>query len=91
MTEASNQQVTVAENTLSTIQQFEFPAVYQECYQIEVITNDKQSYSSDAEYSIIPLYQLLDQIVLDKYSDFHGGVQAASIPAQDSVHSKLEP
>ncbi|CAF1348710.1 unnamed protein product [Adineta steineri] len=91
MTEASNEQVTMAENTLSNIQQFEFPTVYQEYYQIEVITNDKQSYSSDAEYSTIPLYQLLDQIVLDKYSDFHGGVKVASIPAQDSAHSKLEP
>jgi len=92
MSEASNQQIATSETVLSKLHHFVFPTVYKNCYQVEVITKDKQLYPTDTENSTPPLYQLLDHILLDKYSNFNEGVQAACAPnRQGQMHPQVEP
>ena len=88
MSEPSNQQIPASESVLSKLHHFVFPTVYKSCYQVEVITKDKQLYSTNTANPTPPLYQLLDNILLNKYSSFNGGVQAACEP---NTHGQMHP
>ncbi len=93
MTEVANQQITADKSVLSKICHFDFPTVYKDCYQIETITKDQQLYPIDTANPTPSLYQLLDNILLDKYSNFNGGVQAACACASNihsPMHSQVE-
>ncbi|CAF3310924.1 unnamed protein product [Rotaria sp. Silwood2] len=94
MNESTNEQTitTSEESPISKLRHFIFPTVYPHCYRIKVIINGEQLYPIDTENSTLPLYQLLDNIILDKYSDFNGGAQAACAPnVRDSEHYDIEP
>lgn len=64
----------------SELHHFVFPTVYLACYQVEVINNPEQLYPVEADHSTSALYQMLDKIVLDRYSNFNGGVRATFKP-----------
>lgn len=69
-----------------------FPTVYKNCYQVEVVTNGSQLYPTDNDNSTPAIYQLLDNILLDRYADFNGGVQGACTPyVCDDEHHGIEP
>lgn len=76
----------------SQLHHFMFPTVYPNCYQVEVIDNLEQYSSIDPENFIESLYQTLDKIVLDKYSNFNGGVRPAySSNISNTEQSMVEP
>lgn len=68
-----------------------FPTVNENCYRVEIVTNGLQLYPTDNDNSTSPLYQLLDNILLDRYADFNGGVQGACAPSVcDGEHHDIE-
>src|SRR5262245_33352226 len=92
MSETTNTNIMEEENAKSKLHHYVFPTVYENCYRVEVVNNGLQLYHTDNDNSTPAIYQLLDNIVLDKYVDFNGGVQAACAPhVCDSEHHDTEP
>lgn len=80
------------ESAKSKLHHYVFPTVYENCYRVEVITDGLQLYPTDNDNSTPAIYQLLDNILLDNYADFNGGVQGACAPSVcDGEHHDIEP
>jgi hypothetical protein len=92
MSEATGTNIMEEENAKSKLHHYVFPTVYENCYRVEVINNGLQLYPTDNDTSTSSVYQLLDNIVLDKYADFNGGIQGAcATNVCDNEHHDIEP
>jgi hypothetical protein len=92
MSETTDTIIMEKENAKTKLHHYVFPTVYENCYRVEVVINGLELYPTDNDHSTSAVYQLLDNIVLDKYADFNGGVQGTSAPnVCDSEHHGIEP